>query len=75
MCRGEGTTQDLALQIWAKVRDDSHIVLSAYLVISSEKPSGTKYTKQVKEYKWQPIGMSDLKEIKQTIVSYSFHLW
>ena len=56
------------------IRDDSHIVLTAYLVISSEKPSGTKYTKEVKEYKWQPLGISDLREIKQTIVSYGLLL-
>ena len=33
-------------------------------------PSGTKYPKIVKEYTWQSMDMSDLKETKQAIVSY-----
>ena len=39
--------QDLASPVWVKVRYDLPRVFTAYLVISSEKPSGTKYTKVV----------------------------
>ena len=65
--------QDLASSVCARVLDDLPRILAAYLVISSEKPSGTKYPKVVKEYTWQPIGMSDLEEIKQAIISYGLN--
>ena len=70
---GKVKEQDLYSPIQVKVKDDLPRILSAYLVISFEKPSGTKYPKVVKQYKWQPTGMSNLKEIKYAIVSYSFH--
>ena len=57
----------------ARDQDDSPRVLAAYLIISSEKPSGTKYPKVVKEYTWKPIGISNLKEIKEAIVSGGLH--
>ena len=66
--------QDLASSVHARLWDDLHRVSTAYPVISSERPSGTKYPKVVKEYAWEPIHMSDLKEIKQAIVSYGLHL-
>ena len=65
--------QDLASSVHARPLDDLHRVSTAYPVISSERPSGTKYPKVVKEYAWEPICMSDLKEIKQAIVSYGLH--
>ena len=58
------------MPVHVRVWDDLPRVLVAYLVISSEKPSVIKYPKVVKEYTWQSISMSDLKEIKQAIVSY-----
>ena len=42
-------------------------------MISLERASGTKYPKVVKEYTWELIRMTDLKEIKQAIVSYGIH--
>ena len=65
--------QDSDLSVCARVQDDLPRVLAAYPVISSEKPSSTKYPKVVKKYTQQPKGMSDLKEIKQAIVSYALH--
>ena len=53
--------QDLASSVHARPWDDLHRVSTAYPVISSERPSGTKYPKVVKEYAWEPIHMSDLK--------------
>ena len=47
--------------------------LPAYTVISSEKASGTKYPMVVKKYTWEPIHMTELKEINQAIVSYGIH--
>ena len=44
--------------------------LPAFLMISSERASGTKYPKVIKEYTWESIYMADIKEIKQTIVSH-----
>ena len=60
--------QDLASLVWVKVRDYLPRVLTAYLIIFSEKPSDTKYPKVVKEYKWQPIDMRRLKEIRKQYI-------
>ena len=57
----------------ARPLDDLYRVSTAYPVISSERPSGTKYPKVVKEYAWEPIHMSNLKEIKLTIIFYVLH--
>ena len=45
-------------------------VLPAFPVITSGKVSGSKYPKVVKNYTWESIRMTDLKEIKQSIVVY-----
>ena len=60
--------QNLALPVQVKVRNDLPRVLTVYPAISSEKPTGTKYPKVVKEYKWKLIGMRELKELKQATV-------
>ena len=65
--------QDLALLAHVRVRDDLPSILVTYPVISSDKPSSTKYPKGFKECKYQPIGINDGKEIKQAIVCYDFH--
>ena len=48
-------------------------VLPAFPVITSEKVSGSKYCKVVKEYRWEPIHITDLKEIKQAIAACGLH--
>ena len=65
--------QDLVLPVCVRARDDLPWVLATYTVISSDKPSSSKHPKGFKECKWQPIGMNDLKEIKQAVVSYDLH--
>ena len=65
--------QDLASLVCTRIQDDLPRVLSAYPVLSSEKPSGTIYHKVVKGQTWQHVGMRNLKEIKQAIVSYGLH--
>ena len=68
--------QDLTSSVYARLWDELSNVLTALLVISSERPSGTKYPKVVKEYTWEPIHMSDLKETKQAkqLMDYIHHL-
>lgn len=61
--------QYLVSPVRVKGRDDFSRVLTAYLVIS-ETTSDTKYIKIVKEYKWLPIGLSNLNETEQAVVSY-----
>ena len=49
---------------------ESEMVLASYPVITSEKASSSKCPKGFKKCRWKPIGMKDLKEIKQAVVSY-----
>ena len=42
-------------------------------MISSERTSGTKYPKVVREYTRESICITDLKEIEHTIVPYGIH--
>ena len=63
--------QDLTLPI--PVRNDLPGVLDSYPVIYSEKASSSKCPKEFKEGRWIPIGMNDLKEIKQAVLSYDLH--
>ena len=55
--------QDLASLVCVRPQDYLHRILTAYPVISPGRPSGIKYPKVVKEYTWEPIHMSDLKEM------------
>ena len=48
-------------------------VLATYPVIYSDKASTSKGSKGAKESRWMPVGMNDLKEIKQTVVNYGLH--
>ena len=50
-----------------------HRVIPAFPVITSEKITGSKNPKVVKEHTWEPIRMNDLKEFKQAIVNYGLH--
>ena len=63
--------QNLIPPVHIRVRDDLPRVLTSYSVITSEKESSSKCPKGTEV--WTPIGMSDLKEIKQTILSYDLH--
>ena len=62
--------QNLASSVCTKFWHSLSRVILVFLVISSEKASGTQYPKVAKEYTWLHIHMADLKEIKQTIASY-----
>ena len=64
---------DLASPVCVNVKDDLPMALCKYPVISSDKILSTKYSSGFEECKWQPIYMSNLKEIKQAIASYSLH--
>ena len=48
-------------------------ILMTYPVIYSDKGSTSKGSKGVKEARWTPIAMNDLKEIKQAVVNYDLH--
>ena len=48
-------------------------VLATYPVIYSDKASTSKGSKGAKESRWTPVGMNDLKEIKQAVVNYGLH--
>ena len=50
-----------------------HRVIPAFPVITSEKITGSKNPKVIKEHTWEPIRMNDLKEFKQAIVNYGLH--
>ena len=63
--------QDSTLPV--AVRDDLPRVLASYPVIYSDKASSSKGPKGSKEGRWIPIGMNDLKEIKQAVVTYGLH--
>ena len=63
--------QDLTLPV--AVRDDLLRVLASYHVIYSDKASSSKCPKGSKESRWIPIGMNDLKKIKQAVKIYGFH--
>ena len=56
------------------VRDYLPRILSSYIVIYSVKISRSKWPKGSNEGRWMPIGMNDLNEIKQAVVSYGFGL-
>ena len=55
------------------VRDDLARVLASYPVIYSDKASSSKDPKGSKEGRRIPIGMNDLKEVKQAIITYGLH--
>ena len=48
-------------------------VLALFTVIYSDKVSTSKGSKGAKEGRWIPIGMNDLKEIKQAVVNYGLY--
>ena len=48
-------------------------VLITYPVIYFDKASASKGLKGAKEAKWRPVGINDLKEIKQAIDNYGAH--
>ena len=48
-------------------------VLTTYPVIYSDKGLTSKGSKGVKEARWTPIAMNDLKEIKQAVVNFGLH--
>ena len=56
--------QNLTSSVCKNLQDSFPRVLPAFLVITLEIVSGSKYPKVVKEYTWKPICMTDLKEIK-----------
>ena len=64
--------QNVASSVHTKLQDNLLRVIPAFPVIS-ERASVTKYPKVVKEYTWEPIRVTDLKEIKQAIVAYRLH--
>lgn len=64
----EVQAKDLISTVPLIVRDPR--VLDTY---TSEKPANTQYPNRHTEYKWKPIGIKDLKEIKQVVVSYGIH--
>ena len=45
----------------------------SYPIIYSGKASTSKVSKGDKKSRWMPVGMSDLKEIKQAVVTYDLH--
>ena len=55
------------------VRDDLFRILASYPVIYSDKASSYKGPEEFKEGRRIPIGMSDLKEIKQVVVTYGLN--
>ena len=65
--------KNLALPVHVRFRDYLPMILAMYPVISSDKPSSTKFPKGFKKCKWQPIGINNPKEIKQPILSYGLH--
>ena len=67
--------QNLTLSVRKTLQDSFPrvLLLPAFPVIISEKVAGSKYPKAVKEYTWEPIHMTDLKEIKQEILNYGLH--
>ena len=52
------------------VRTSFPRVLASYPVIYSDKMSTSKVSKGVKEGRWTPLGMNDLKEIKEAVINY-----
>ena len=67
--------QELTSPVYVGVRDDlPRVLVSYYLLITSEKASSSKCPKGSKECRQKPIGMNDLKEIKQRVVYYDLHL-
>ena len=65
--------QDLTSPVHVTVRDDLPRILTSYPLITSDKPLSSKWTKGSKECRCKPIGMSNLKEIKQAVVFYGLH--
>ena len=65
--------EDLAPPVILRVRNDSPTVLTTYPVIASEKSANTQYQNGYKECTWKHISIKDLKEIKQTVISYGMH--
>ena len=63
--------QDSSLPV--AVRDNLPRVLASYPVIYSDKASSSKDPKEYKEGRWIPIGMNDLKVIKQVVITYGLH--
>ena len=47
--------------------------LATYPVIYSNKVSTSKGVKGAKEARWMPVGMNDLRKIKQVIINYGLH--
>ena len=65
--------QNLTSSVGKTLWDSFPKVLPAFPIIASEKVASSKYPKVNKKYTWEPIHVSDLKEIKQTIVTYGLH--
>ena len=55
------------------VRTGLPSVYATYYVIYSDKVSTSKCSKGAKEARWMPVGMNDLKEIRQAIINYGLH--
>ena len=59
----EVQAQDLALPVCVRVKDDLPRVLATYPIITSDKPSNTKYPKGLRECKW--------KQLQDTVTYFS----
>ena len=62
--------QSLTLPVCVRTKDGLYRILASYTVINSEKASSSKCPKGSKECRRIPIGMNDLKEIKQAVTSH-----
>lgn len=65
--------KDVASPVPLRIREDLPIVLTTYSIITSEKTGNTQYANKYIEYKWKPMDMKALKDIKQAVASYSMH--
>ena len=54
--------QNLTSPVHVRARDDLPRVLANYPMITSDKKSIMKYTREFKECKWKPIGMKNLQK-------------
>lgn len=69
----EVQAKDSALSVYLRVSGDLPKALATYPVITFEGSANTQYKNGYKEYKWKLLSMKDLKEFKQTVVSYGIH--
>lgn len=62
---------ELTSLVLYRVRDDFASLI--YPVTVCFKPATVNYYEGYADYKWEPIHMRDLKDIKEAMVSYGIH--